>query len=117
MGVRPVGNGMIGGAIGLSIHPGHVKAVTERVQSHHTVPHGTDAIVLFQALRARLPSLCPYGTKSDSARDKPHSPDFTWLSAIHHYPCRAVAQRQPCNCSPYPLRFEFVAAQPPDDSA
>jgi hypothetical protein len=47
MRIRPVGNGMIGGAIGLSIHPGHVKAVTERVQSHHTVPHGTDAICAF----------------------------------------------------------------------
>ena len=45
MRIRPVGNGMIDGAIGF--HPGHVKAVTERVQSHHTVPHGTDAICAF----------------------------------------------------------------------
>jgi hypothetical protein len=50
---RSVGNGMIGEAIGLSIHPGHVKAVTERVQSHHTVPHGTDAICAFPRRTSR----------------------------------------------------------------
>jgi hypothetical protein len=116
MRIRPVGNGMIDGAIGF--HPGHVKAVTERVQSHHTVLYGTDAIGAFPgtscqatftlSLRDEIPTL--HGTSRIA-------PDFTWLSAIHHYPCRAVAQRQPCNCSPYPLRFEFVAAKPPDDSA
>jgi hypothetical protein len=39
---------VIGGPwIGLSIHPGHVQVVTERVRSHHTVPYGTDAIGAF----------------------------------------------------------------------
>jgi hypothetical protein len=117
MRIRPVGNGMIGEPIGLSIHPGHVKAVTERVQSHHTVPHGTDAICAFPR-RNFAPGylhFVPSGLNPTLRGTCRIAPDFTLLSAIHHYPCKAVAQRQPCNCSPYPLRFEFVAAQPPDD--
>jgi hypothetical protein len=115
MRIRPVGNGMIGGSwIGLSIHPGHVQVVTERVQSHHTVPYGTDAIGAF-------PGTSCQATFTLSLRDEIRlcTGQAAWRPTLLGYRLSTItpAGRSPSDSPaivPLSSRFEFVAAQPPD---
>jgi hypothetical protein len=60
IGVRPVGNGMIG-VLGLFHHPGSNNAID---RSNQTVPMGRDRhLARVQAFHAWLPSFSPSGTK------------------------------------------------------